>query len=62
MEAKDVHDAHVRHEEKCDKRQTVIHDKIDHLEKVVYIGMGMVAALQFIGIAFGAYLLNKGFS
>ena len=47
MDAEDVADAQRRHEDKCDERQVRIHKKIDDLERLVYIGVGLIVALQF---------------
>lgn len=61
MDAKEVYDIFTgrldAHEVKCDKRQERIHDKLDHLAKVVYIGIGVMLVLEIILITFGPKLL-----
>jgi len=45
-----------KHEEKCDQRQKRLHEKIDALEKHVYIGLGVFTMLNVLVIAFGTRL------
>ena len=42
---RDQFDDHVR---KCDRRQEVLHGKISHLEKVVYVGVGILMVLEVL--------------
>lgn len=62
MTAKEVHDIMDSrlsgHEEKCDQRQTEVYAKIDQvdrdvktLSKWVYIGIGILIALDALGLA-----------
>ena len=55
MDADEVYkaltDRQNRHEDKCDQRQAALHAKMDHLEKVVYIGIGLMVAISAIAEA-----------
>ena len=61
MEVKEVYDIFTKrldaHEEKCDKRQERMYDKIDHLTKMVYIGIGFVLVLEVVILVFGPKIL-----
>ena len=58
MEVQEVYDIlterHNKHEEKCDKRQERMYDKLDHLTKLIYIGIGGVLVLELVILTWGS--------
>ena len=50
------------HEEKCDARQATLHTQIDHLERVVYLGVGIMVTLNVIFESIGPGILQGFFS
>ena len=55
----DLERRHSDHEKKCDARQLDMHKKLDHVEKVVYIGVGVMLVIDTIALILGPSIIKS---